>query len=166
MVATRVEPTLVISARFASVTAVPPGNSLVRLGKRYEPCEGLLEQQALFCVIDMDKGDVPALVGVACEAEATQRAAFVVKALGLSPREDVQAYPASGYLQVQDLARELCVTTGTFSCCATESARRRTFPMTSPQRAPGPRSRSSRTQRSIGRIRRTAGACRRVSWGR
>lgn len=60
--------------------------------------EGLAVQQSLFCVVDMDTGGVLAIVEAACQAEAAQRAASVVKALGLGSRRDVQAFPTSACL--------------------------------------------------------------------
>jgi hypothetical protein len=60
--------------------------------------EGLPVRQSLFCVIDMDTGDVLAIVEAAGGPEAAQRAAYVVKVLGLGPRKDVQAFPTSACL--------------------------------------------------------------------
>lgn len=49
--------------------------------------EGLAVQQSLFCLIDMNTGDVQAIVEAACQAEAKQRAAYVWEALGLGARK-------------------------------------------------------------------------------
>jgi hypothetical protein len=60
--------------------------------------DGMAVQQSLFCVIDMAAGDVLAIVEAACQAEAAQRTAYVLKVLGLGHRKDVQAFPTTASL--------------------------------------------------------------------
>jgi hypothetical protein len=65
---------------------------------KHPEVESLAVQQTLFCVMDMDTGEVLAIVEAACQAEASERAASVLKVLGLGSRKNVQAFPTPACL--------------------------------------------------------------------
>jgi hypothetical protein len=60
--------------------------------------EGLPVQQSLFCAIRMDTGDVLVIVEAICEAEAGERAAYVVELLGLGTQPEMQVFLTSACL--------------------------------------------------------------------
>jgi hypothetical protein len=60
--------------------------------------EGLPVQQAFFCAIRMDTGEVLAIVEARCEAEAADRAAYVVELLRLGPQQEVQVFRTSAFM--------------------------------------------------------------------